>query len=845
MADIKIIIDTTDLVDAKKKLSSFQKQMGDSKSIMGLTRGLSSVESNIKKLVETQNKGQLSSKSFKQGLLEQKRALVALGVSSQKASVRVEALARELRNQAATKAAAIATKELATEERKAAQAAKELSNEEERLKNKFVAGYTAMNTYSKELNDLAVARKRGIITTDEQTAAVARLNTQMKAGTGAFASAGRGMQQTARKTNQLGVMMQQTGYQVGDFAVQVGSGQNVMVAFGQQATQLVGTMAMFAKTTKLIALFSGLGIAIPVITGLVAAFMRTKGAVDDSSLAVKAFEERLKSAKEETVEMTEKLRFLKSGFGSESEFALQEDFAAANAELGRLEASLAFAKGPNTYYESEANKLASIGLIEESIELQKQEKELAETALQTYLDTLSALELEEFQREENLRLQKESEIAAENYKDLVEKTTRSQGDQLDVALKIFAFGKDHVEVARLTAKQQGISLGLKGQELSLYVSEEMILRNIVIATEEKAEAVKEAANAAAEFAKVDISAGVKSAAEAAQRLAKHLGISLRSAMSMQGLISTRRTEDVFDPRDPRNQGSDASTERARRLMEGGTLDSYPTSPESTTGGGSGGSTQTVGDYLDQLQKEQAHKNTLVGLTKEEITASNFEFTLRKKISTLEGKTTNERLESIIKTETATRKLMETEEERRSTMDMVEGHIESAFMAMVDGSKSVEDAFKGMLRNIISDIYQQQIAKPAATAIGGFLKDLLFSANGNVFSGGSQVKAYANGGVVNGPTTFPMTGGQTGLMGEAGPEAIMPLKRGANGKLGVQAEGGRSGDVININQSFNFQANGDDTVKKLIAQAAPKIADMAKASVIDSRRRGGSTKAAFG
>jgi hypothetical protein len=86
---------------------------------------------------------------------------------------------------------------------------------------------------------------------------------------------GGGMQQTARKTNQLGVMMQQTGYQVGDFAVQVGSGQNVMVAFGQQATQLVGTMAMFAKTTKMIALFSGLGILIPVISGIGAAFMRS------------------------------------------------------------------------------------------------------------------------------------------------------------------------------------------------------------------------------------------------------------------------------------------------------------------------------------------------------------------------------------------------------------------------------------------------------------------------------------------------------------------------------------------------------------------------------------------
>lgn len=72
-----------------------------------------------------------------------------------------------------------------------------------------------------------------------------------------------------------------------------------------------------------------------------------------------------------------------------------------------------------------------------------------------------------------------------------------------------------------------------------------------------------------------------------------------------------------------------------------------------------------------------------------------------------------------------------------------------------------------------------------------------AANGKVVSSG-RMTPFANGGIVNGPTIFPMANG-AGLMGEAGPEAIMPLKRGADGKLGVS--GGGSNTVVNVyNQS---------------------------------------------
>ena len=77
-----------------------------------------------------------------------------------------------------------------------------------------------------------------------------------------------------------------------------------------------------------------------------------------------------------------------------------------------------------------------------------------------------------------------------------------------------------------------------------------------------------------------------------------------------------------------------------------------------------------------------------------------------------------------------------------------------------------------------------------TAGGGLIKEMISaSAFGNAFHNGSIV-AMATGGIINGPTLRPMA-----LMGESGPEAVMPLTRGKGGKLGVIANGGSGSNVV--------------------------------------------------
>lgn len=75
-----------------------------------------------------------------------------------------------------------------------------------------------------------------------------------------------------------------------------------------------------------------------------------------------------------------------------------------------------------------------------------------------------------------------------------------------------------------------------------------------------------------------------------------------------------------------------------------------------------------------------------------------------------------------------------------------------------------------------------------------------SAKGNAFLGGNQVEAFALGGIPDGPKMFPMARGRWGVMNEElDQEAIVPLKRGADGRLGVQMTGGGGMGDVHIGQ----------------------------------------------
>lgn len=150
-------------------------------------------------------------------------------------------------------------------------------------------------------------------------------------------------------------------------------------------------------------------------------------------------------------------------------------------------------------------------------------------------------------------------------------------------------------------------------------------------------------------------------------------------------------------------------------------------------------------------------------------------------------------------------------------------LRKALDGVVFDSMSLADAL-GTLRQSIIDTAYDAAVDPVTTHVGGLLAEalggvmngLLPFANGASFSQG-RVIPFARGGVVSQATAFAMRGG-TGLMGEAGPEAIMPLSRSANGKLGVSLDGA----ARPVNVTMNITTPDVESFRRSQGQVAAQI-----------------------
>lgn len=148
---------------------------------------------------------------------------------------------------------------------------------------------------------------------------------------------------------------------------------------------------------------------------------------------------------------------------------------------------------------------------------------------------------------------------------------------------------------------------------------------------------------------------------------------------------------------------------------------------------------------------------------------------------------------------------------------------TAFEGLAIKGKSFSDVLRTLVLGLSHATLKSAFA-PLEKGIGSIFSQIVQGGGGLGFAKGGVLQQgtpvpFAKGGVIASPMMFPLSGGGTGLAGEAGAEAILPLARGADGRLGVALQGGRPGPAI----TFNIQTPDAESFMRSQTQVAAMVA----------------------
>jgi len=145
---------------------------------------------------------------------------------------------------------------------------------------------------------------------------------------------------------------------------------------------------------------------------------------------------------------------------------------------------------------------------------------------------------------------------------------------------------------------------------------------------------------------------------------------------------------------------------------------------------------------------------------------------------------------------------------------------SAFEGVAIKGKGLGDVLRTLALRL-SEIVLKAALRPLEQGFGNFLTGLFSGgagfAKGGVIRQGMPVP-FAQGGVIQSPIAFPLAGGRLGVAGERGAEAILPLSRGPDGRLGVAARGGAG-----ISVTFNVTTPDAESFRRSETQVAAMLA----------------------
>lgn len=537
---------------------------------------------------------------------------------------------------------------------------------------------------------------------DNTTAATRRLSSQTNSAT------------TDMRKFALGGL-QQAGYQVGDFAVQVANGTNKMQAFGQQAPQILQIFGpLGAVAGAAVAIFAAIAVTAEKASGGVSGLAKAMGDLTGVSAGLSSQMEMLRFG----VDTAEEATVLRSIIGLRDEIAKKTEQYRATDSLS-----------------------AKQNLAEEI------------TALKTQLSGQKSI-IDEINK-------KRDAIA-----------------QIDVVNRgMMAVELGHAKAVG-QAERERIARGeaIYGQMIAIQ-------------------------SAQAEY--------IKSQESFNNRLMLGYALYGNLRRQAQGLAAdaAAAAQAAVDPQMFKTIGAYQAYARSRLAAP-----TEPTKPKEDKPSG-GGKT----DPMKTLREQLALETELLGKTEAQqrvIQALGLDY---KKY----GDTA---LNGLVEQITKMDQLNKLAEQQKEIASTIRSAFSGAFMSMVDGTKSVKDAFRDMARSIIAKLYEVLVVQSIVNRIMGFV--------GKAFPAlAPAINTAWNGGGI--------TGNKPVLVGEKGPELIVPSRNAqvvANHQMG--------GGGVTVVQNINISTGVAQTVRAEIRQLMPQIAESAKAAVADAKRRGGSYGSAF-
>ncbi len=723
-------------------------------------------------------------------------------------------------------------KTLIAQARKRAKAEKELKRETARLVKEYAPARTAADLYQKKLKEIDQALHRNVISSDEAAKATATLKREFNQFTSGLATGGNQFAKfnvEAYKANQrtkrfASVGLQQAGYQVGDFAVQLQGGTNIAVAFGQQMSQLLGIFGAGGAIAG-----AGVAIATAFIAPLIDAKKNAKGfndTLDTIGSTISSMESLGDTLRDVLVapffEGQEAATSFFTRITQEQEKRAGQTIASA---LGRRK--VLTGKGTGI--------LGTLERVKEGLEKGTKQglfpalegeaavidQEAIDAVQAAMFDLVSAvrsktgelLPLEEM-AENLVNLAEAGRTSAPTIQKAITDLIQSDDVLLGVYRRVIEKRAEDAKAAAeaVSDRENALMKGTFDLQDELYKQhkqeQEDDFNNFI------------SVQAAAEKKLADENAAyVKKQAEDKQAQEER-AMALQEEMIKRGQEAQARRDETAHKARLKYMDLEAAKQVELGLVP------YGVSMSMISG--------AVGIYKDgQKGKDKkgpkAPKDALVSLMqnltlqKELLGVEEDRASVLKALGESRNKYTEEQIQRAVDLTEKIRIQTEALELQKQVGDMIGQTFEDAFMSMIDGTKSVQDAFKQMASEIIKELYRifvvKQITGMIAT-VAGDATSLMSGSNPFAFDGGGYTGSGPRSGGLD---------GKGGFMAMLHPrETVVDHTKGQ----------GVGGEVINVTQNINVSTGVQQTVRAEIKQLMPQIANSAKSAVLDAKRRGG-------